>query len=207
MNGCLPLDAEAMNGGPFFFDMISSLTIFLTAALLLVTALYAYFTFRILQANRAAVGMMAEQIKSSLRPYVYFDLVPTHSVLIEARIRNTGKTAAHDVHVVTDPQLHRFLRGESSRAKITHNAIALLPPDREIEEYLSSWADFEKRHGQLEFIGEISYSDSTGNTYKESFRIDLSTRKEMAHIGRPEIAQEVKKIAETLSDIKRHLQR
>jgi|SRR5438132_1642101 len=183
------------------------ITLILTAVLVVITGVYAYLTFQILQTNRAAVAAMREQIAASLRPYVSFDLVPFGSVLIEAHLHNTGRTAAHNVRVTTKPQLRRVLRGESSPAKLTENVTALLPPSAEVVEFIAGWPDFKKWHAEQQFSGAVSYSDSTGHLYDEPFRIDLSVREGMSHVGRADMAEELKNISEHLKDIKRYLGR
>ena len=176
----------------------------LTGLLVVLTGLYAYLTHRIAQANQSAVATMREQITASVRPYVYFDLVP-HGVLVEARLRNNGVTAAHNVSITTEPQLRTVIRATSEPAKLTHHPTALLAPGRELFEFIGSWRELEESSNSLSFKGALSYSDSSGRTYKEEFRVDLSVRGGMAYIGRPDSDEQLKAIADTLTEISRQL--
>jgi hypothetical protein len=80
----------------------SQMADFLTFLLVILTGVYAYLTYLILDANRKAVAAMREQIRASTRPYVHLDLVPD-GPLIEVRLRNTGITGAVDVIIGTTP--------------------------------------------------------------------------------------------------------
>lgn len=71
-----------------------SITDGLTAALTIITGIYAYLTFRILKANEHAVAAMQEQAEQANRPYVVVaPFLKPHSIVIYLRITNSGKTA------------------------------------------------------------------------------------------------------------------
>ena len=177
----------------------------LTSLLVIITGVYAYFTYRILRANERVVGTIQEQINSSVRPYVYFDLV-TDGPLIIAKIKNTGLTAAHDVSVNIDPKLLVTLHGRTFDARITSTLITLMPPGKEIEEFIESYSAFEKENPSLKYKGNLSYRDVNGRDYMESFEIDLSIRKDLTYIGRPNIPNEIKKMNDHLSKISSNLE-
>jgi hypothetical protein len=72
-----------------------------TLALVVITAFYAWATYKILQANRAVVVEMAGQTEAQLRPYITAALSLRSTVLF-LEIRNRGKTAATDLRLTMD---------------------------------------------------------------------------------------------------------
>ncbi len=76
---------------------------FLTAALVFITAFYAYLTHRIAKANRQVVQVMREQSEALTRPYVTVAAVAQPgSPALYLRISNTGKTAAEQLRLELD---------------------------------------------------------------------------------------------------------
>lgn len=183
-----------------------SVTDILTLVLVIITGIYAIFTFFILKANQAAVHAIQTQVKAATRPYVHFDIVP-ESRLLEASLRNAGVTAALDVCVVTNPPLRTEVRGESKPSRLTGNAIAMIAPGREFREYMGSWDQFNSKTESLSLSVSITYKDSVGNNYKDELRIDLTSLGEMPFLGRPNVPHELKNIAENLGSIHKVLDR
>jgi hypothetical protein len=144
----------------------------LTALYVGATFIYAFLTYRILRANRAAVAAMKEQITASIRPYVHFDLFVENRSTVEIRLRNTGRTAAHNIRVSTVPLLRKHPHGQNSPAFLTHNTIEFLPPEREIVEVIGTLGEFLVTP-TLSLRGTVSYSDGKGNDWSEPFQTSL----------------------------------
>ena len=175
---------------------------FLTSILVVLTAIYVWLTYRIASANKKAVAAMQDQVQASVRPYVYFDLDPWSNVIIEAKLRNSGATAAHNISVRTEPELRSpYPSGQDPKINLTAHKTSLLVPGREIVEFVGTWPEIKAYAPDLVFTGVVAYEDHAGLKYEERFRIDLSARSGMAHIGHPEIGSELQKISETLSKI------
>lgn len=88
-------------------------TDWLTLALVLITAFYAWATFRILRANEGVVGAMREQTEAQLRPYVVVwagTRIGTTLLILE--IQNTGKSPAVDVRLGIDKAF--YINGEKN---------------------------------------------------------------------------------------------
>jgi hypothetical protein len=144
----------------------------LTALYVGATFVYAFLTYRILRANKAAVAAMKEQITASIRPYVHFDLFVENHSTVKARLRNTGRTAAHKIHVSTTPQLRKHPHDANTPAFLTHNTIELLSPTREVVEVIGTLVEFLVSP-PLSLQGTVSYSDGKGNDWSEPFQINL----------------------------------
>ena len=93
-------------------------TDWLTLALVLITALYAWFTFRILKANESAVSAMQAQTEAQLRPYVVaYVSTRIGTTLLHLTIENTGKSAALDLRMSMDKGF--FQNGERGSTDIS----------------------------------------------------------------------------------------
>jgi hypothetical protein len=78
-------------------------TDWLTLALVVITAVYAWATFLILKANQAVVAAMQAQTEAQLRPYIVaYVSTRTGTTLLHLWIENTGKSAAVDLRMTMD---------------------------------------------------------------------------------------------------------
>lgn len=81
----------------------------LTAALVVITACYAWTTCKILKANQDVVEVMREQSEALTRPYVTITLsLEADNPIFFLSIKNTGKTAARDLKLSIDRPFHQF---------------------------------------------------------------------------------------------------
>jgi hypothetical protein len=125
----------------------------LTGLLVLVTAFYAWVTFRILRANEAVVRVMGQQVEALHRPYVRVAaLARTGTQLLELSIKNIGRTPANDLRLTLSRDFYQS--GEATPARNMRGFAAFsqpigsLPPDAELRfvlgvgsKILSSGAD------------------------------------------------------------------
>jgi hypothetical protein len=169
----------------------------LTALLVIITGIYVYLTYNILQINR-------DVLVSSVRPYVIIDF-RSSGPLVELLLKNTGRTAAYDISVEMTPKVKVILRGTPQDAQMLREKLPFLPTGKDVVEFLCSWRELEQQNVSLVFAGNISYRDGTGKEYKEAYSLDFSFYKGMAHIGRPDVPKELEKIRETLQDISRKI--
>ena len=81
----------------------------LTAALVVITAFYAWATFKILRANESVVEVMREQALATSRPYVVVaPVLEFDNPIFYLRISNIGKTAAANLHIKIDKSFYQF---------------------------------------------------------------------------------------------------
>lgn len=107
---------------------------YLTAILVVVTAIYSYLTYKMARASEASVQAVREQSEAMLRPYVSVaPYVRPHTTILYLRIENTGRTAAENLRISMDKDFFQF--GEANQPD--HNlrtkpafvdAIQSLPP-------------------------------------------------------------------------------
>jgi len=108
-------------------------TDWLTLALVLITAFYAYATLKILRANEAMVSAMRDQQNAAMRPYIEVSTtVRMGTQLLYLSIRNVGKTAALGLKLSLDRNFYRLgdKREEQNIAKSVafSQKIDSLPP-------------------------------------------------------------------------------
>jgi len=126
----------------------------LTALLVVITGIYAWFTFRILKANERIVERMHEQQESMYRPYVSISpVVYPENPIAFLKIQNTGLTAANNLRLTLDKDFFQFGDKKEERNLKSHSAfkdqISSLVPGAEIYFYLAqSFVIFGKKGGE-----------------------------------------------------------
>lgn len=97
-------------------------TDWLTLALVVITGLYAWATFRILRANEAVVAAMKEQTETQLRPYLVVSAAPRiGTTLMCLYIENTGRSVAENIRLKMDRDFYPHAERRE------HENIAKLP--------------------------------------------------------------------------------
>lgn len=99
-----------------------STTDWLTLTLVVITAFYAWATFRILRANEGVVEAMRAQTEAQLRPYIVVSVAPRiGTTLLCLEVRNTGRSPASKLTLTVDRDF--YINGERRQG----NNIAELP--------------------------------------------------------------------------------
>lgn len=183
-------------------------TDWLTLALVVITAFYAWATFEILRANKGVVQAMEAQTEAQLRPYVVAAVtVRAGTTLLLLEIQNTGKSPAVDVRLAMDKDF--FFNGEKGR-----DNVAKLPVFTQPIESLSPGAKipFILGVGHTIFANNVDdticpkvFSVSAeysfaGKQYKERSTIDLRPLMNSSAEHDP-VADEVKKLRESLEKL------
>ena len=123
----------------------------LTALLVVITGIYAWFTFKILKANERIVGKMNEQQEAMYRPYIAISpVVYPENPIAFLKIQNTGLTAANNLRLTLDKDFFQFGDEKEERNLKSHSAfkdqISSLVPAAEIYFYLAqSFVIFGKK--------------------------------------------------------------
>ncbi len=92
------------------------MTDILTAALVIITGLYAYYTYKILRANEGVLQEMRSQQELLYRPYVsIFPILYSDTPIFYLKIKNTGQTAAYNLKLSLDRNFYQF--GEHSEGR------------------------------------------------------------------------------------------
>lgn len=185
-------------------------TDWLTLALVVITAFYAWATFEILRANKGVVQAMQAQTEAQLRPYVVAAAtVRVGTTLLLLEIQNTGKSPALDLRLQMDKDF--FFNGEKGR-----DNIAKLPVFMQPIEALSPGAQIPFILGVGHAIFAAGMDESTcpkvfcitaeysfgGKRYSERHTIDLRPLLNSSAEHDP-IGEEIKKLRESLEKLLR----
>ena len=86
----------------------------LTGILVLITAIYAYLTYKLARSSAASVAVMERQNWQLIRPYVVVSpFVRPHTPFLYLRIENSGRSSASNLKLTIDKDFYQF--GESRR--------------------------------------------------------------------------------------------
>ncbi|NMM36206.1 MAG: hypothetical protein HHJ09_01660 [Glaciimonas sp.] len=112
-------------------------TDWITLALVVITAFYAWATLKILRANESMVSTMQDQQNAAMRPYIVVSAtLRTGTQLFYLSIKNVGKTAALDLKLSIYKNF--FQLGEKRDERNIANSAAFsrvigsLPPDGQL---------------------------------------------------------------------------
>jgi hypothetical protein len=159
-----------------------SSTDWITLALAVITAFYAWATFRILRANEGVVAAMREQIDAQLRPYIEVSVAPRiGSNLLCLFIKNTGKSPAISLRLELDKDFH--FQGERRDDKNLRKLPAFsqeidsLPPNSQLNFLLGtgsalSGSQSDPKISPLVFSVSARYQFAK-RSYSEQTTIDL----------------------------------
>ncbi len=143
----------------------------LTALLVVITGIYAWFTFRILKANERIVDRMHEQQEAMYRPYISISpVVYPENPIAFLKITNSGLTAANNLRLTLDKDFFQFGDKKEERNLKSHSAfrdkISSLVPGAELYFYLAqSFVIFGKKSGEdltppvFSITAEYEYSE------------------------------------------------
>ena len=102
----------------------------LTAVLVVITAVYAYLTHRIAKASEASVAAINRQSEASLRPYITISpFVRPKALFLYLRVANTGRTSAENVRLTLDRDFFQWGKADSPSRNLRNQNTFSLPID------------------------------------------------------------------------------
>jgi len=178
----------------------------LTGALVIITAFYAWATFRILRANEVMANHMKEQAEVFARPYVSASMfAEPDNPTFYLRITNNGRSTAINLRLKMDKSFQQFgqdgVSSDISRFPAFQNEIRSFPPGSELIFALAQgFKVFENEEEDVRLprrfsvIAEYKYGEKR---MKEEHLVDLSGFKNSA-IPQDPIVRKLKDINESL---------
>ena len=153
----------------------------LTVVLIIVTAIYAYLTYRISVANEKSVAAINFQTESMLRPYVVVEaFFRPNTAIINLRIKNHGKSGAENLTIEIDRDFFQLGNEKRNLKKLSafNSKIDLLAPQSELLFTLASAQEIFSENANeallpKKFSIKTSYSFGT-KTITENHNIDLN---------------------------------
>jgi len=102
----------------------------LTAALVVITAVYAYLTHRIAKASEASVAAINRQSEASLRPYITASpFVRPKALFLYLRVANSGRSSAENVRLTLDRDFLQWGKTDSPSRNLRNQNSFALPID------------------------------------------------------------------------------
>lgn len=174
----------------------------LTAVLVVITAFYAWVTFRILKVNKQVVQAMREARDAEARPYVTISVFHiAKNPVFYLRIANTGRAGAANLRLMLDKDFFQY--GQQTQPNLRNSVafqqpIEQLPPGAEMIFGLAQGfvvLDTANEH-LTPPVFSVHATYSFGNqTFSETTTIDLRPYRHGMVPARAE-AEELKKIRE-----------
>lgn len=145
--------------------------------------------------NQRSLNFATASEKAKYRPYVLFDIV-YERVVAYARLRNSGASPAIDVRISVTPRLH--WKDNEDGIGFIETGVSFLAPGRELSQPFGWTGEFFDQYPDLEFSGSVSYRDSEGHSYTETFALDLAYLKGMTYVGEIEVGRELEGIKKAI---------
>lgn len=190
-------------------------TDWLTLALVVITAFYAWATLKILRANEAMVSTMRDQQNAAMRPYILVSTsVRTGTQLFYLSIKNVGKTAALGLKLSLDKIFYQL--GEKREDRNIANSAAFsrvidsLPPDGQLLFLLGSGPTLYSGSNTEELsplLFQVTANYMAGSeSISETSTIDLRPYIN-TDIPHDTIAEELRKLREEFVKLSRSLEK
>jgi hypothetical protein len=182
-----------------------------TVLSVIVSLAVAIVSFKAVQASRASVTVMREQLEATTRPYILVaPVVRPMSTFLQLRIANTGTSSARNLRLSLDKDYYFNAEQAGSGNLRTYSAfvhpIQEFPPEAELLFHLGvGHRIFHSDLSPLRFIVMATY-DYAGKTVEENTTVDLQP---YMNAGKPiePIAERLEAIAAELSHLRQALQR
>lgn len=178
----------------------------LTAALVVITGVYAALTYGIMKATRRSVDAMQQQTEALSRPYVTVAplTVPSNEFLF-LRIANTGKTAAECVRLELDRPFYRHGDAEETMNLAAFSAftqeIASFAPGAELIFLLATGSTIFAKEADEAKTPQVFKVTATyafaGRAVTEVTEVDLRPYRRM-HLAYDPIVSELSEIKDVL---------
>lgn len=180
----------------------------LTGILVLITAFYAWATYRMLKANEKVIEVMQSQYEAMTRPYITVSpILEADNPIFYLRIKNTGKTPAQKLKLTIDKSFYKFgkVSDENNLSNFTafKEVIKSFHPNAEIDfslvqAHILFDNDFENvMPTEFSVIAEYAFD---GKTVKENNIIDLKPYKN-ANVPQDAYVRKLKDIASAIDKI------
>lgn len=185
----------------------------LTFLLVIITSVYAYLTFRILQSNRESVAIMNSQIESATRPYVVVSLVRQRSGFYSFRVSNLGHSAAKQVKLTCDPEIKPVRAGGSvtqfgnipDAIGLFQHPISYMAPSETVEALVGHYSGIKASYPDLSFKVTLQYEGS-GRSYAEAVELSLKPTEDAQYLMDYDVGKELHEIREVLDRIRAKLE-
>lgn len=152
----------------------------LTAALVIITAIYAFLTWKIARSNDRMVKHLEHVYQESHRPIVLAYLTFRQATVVRLTVKNFGASPAYELQLSMDRDFYQFNQDQNVRSfELFSRPFSIFPPNYQVDLDLAQGFNFDKMDGDLnrtpsEFNVNLKYR-SDSETYESDVPIDLKT--------------------------------
>jgi hypothetical protein len=176
----------------------------LTAVLVIITAVYAYFNYLMAKRNGEMVAQMKAQHESFLAPVVSASIKIKHGSMMCLLVSNRGQSPAANLRLSLDRSFHQF--GKSSADNNMQNypmfqeTIPTFAPGEELFTFLVQGHELnDYTPAKFAVLAEYEFG---AKSYKQVHNVNLAAYFSTAQ-DRDELLDEAKKIGKALEEIAR----
>lgn len=138
----------------------------LTSALVVITGVYTYLTYRIVKSNQKA-------IQEQYRPYVVV-FIESKNLNMLFWVKNIGSRPAHNISIKINPEIPVV---KESRVDTINKMLnqKFMPPSFSVSNIIMGTPEYvdNSDYNRVYDIA-VNYTDSSGKEYNEKYTIDLS---------------------------------
>ncbi len=152
----------------------------LTAALVVITAIYAFLTWKIARSNDRMVKHLEQVYQESHRPIVLAYLTFRQETVVRLTVKNFGASPAYELQLAMNKDFYQFNHDQNVRSfELFSRPFSIFPPNYQVDIDLAQSFNFDKMDGELnrtpsEFKVHMKYQ-SDSKTYESDVSIDLKT--------------------------------
>lgn len=177
----------------FLNNNSGSIIAVLTFVLAIITGIYAYLTWKMVNETKRM-----REIQSEPNISVYFKSKDEYIGFIDLIIRNIGRGPAFNIKLSVSPDFQYSDRMNISELNLFKNGIHHLAPDQQISFFLNSLPAMIEKKLCMRFDISVKYEDTVGNGFQNSYNIDLNELMGIRRVGEPPL----KKISDQLDKMK-----
>lgn len=179
----------------------------LTAALVIITAAYCYFTYRILERNSEMVAQMRAQHESFIAPIINASIKIKHSSVLCLTVKNVGHSAAKNLRLSLDKDFHQFGSPDPQKNLRTYpmfnELIPSFSPGEEMFIMMVQGHELNDEKLNPKLFSVRARYEFGGKTIDQSHDINLEAFMKTGQ-DRDETLQEIEKIRKAVEKIAAH---
>ena len=160
------------------------------------TVIYAILTWKLVSETKKM-----REVQTEPKLSIFIESNPKHHVLKDLVVQNIGLGPAHDVKFETHSDFKLITGKALDELKLIKNGIKYLSPNNRYQFLLANLYQNFKGKANHPFEIKVSYKNSLGKLYSDSFIIDFSIWEDLLYLddkSNEEIVNQLKEINRTI---------
>lgn len=162
------------------------------------TVVYAILTWRLVSETRKMRVAQTE-------PKIFITIQPREEWInfIDMIIQNIGLGPAYDIKFKVEPDFKITKSRSLSELGFIKNGLKYLAPNQKIQFFLTNMAENFEEKIKSRFEIKVTYKNSVGKKYEDTYLIDFSSLEGLHQLGKPPIYRIAKSVENIQKDIHR----